>query len=220
MIERKTMTEPLSGDQLRAYLKRRAAGNPEDDELPMFILQQHQTDNLHFNLRFEVANGLMSWALPDAPWPNPEAKRAAVPVPDYPLDRALFEGPNLDGQYGGGVVLLWDAGTYRLMDVEDPLDPQAMLKAISAGKVQVWLEGQKLKGGWSLVRSGVDNAWVFEKMRDDHADPEANLPTRRPESVLSGHTIQDWTGFDIESPRALGDRGDEGNLYGGRRPDA
>lgn len=214
------MTQALSGDQLRAYLERRIAGDMESDELPMFVLQQHQTDNLHFNLRFEVADNFVSWALPDAPWPNPEAKRAAMPVPDYPLDRALFEGVNPPGEYGGGVILLWDAGTYRLMDVDDPLDPQAMLKAIDAGKVQVWLEGQKLKGGWSLMRSGADNAWVFEKMRDDHADPDANLPTRRPESVLSGRTIQDWTGFDIESPRALGDRGDEGNMYGGRRPDA
>jgi DNA ligase D-like protein (predicted 3'-phosphoesterase) len=214
------MTQALSGDQLRAYLERRIAGDVNSDEPPMFILQQHQTDNLHFNLRFEVAANFLSWALPDAPWPNPEAKRAAVPITDYPLDRALFEGVNAPGEYGGGVVLLWDAGTYRLVDADDPLDPQAMLKAIDAGRVQVWLEGQKLKGGWRLHRSGVDNTWVFEKMRDDHADPDANLPNRRPESVLSGRTIQDWTGFDIESPRALGDRGDEGNMYGGRRPDA
>ena len=214
------MTEPRSGDQLRAYLERRIAGDNVDDELPMFILQQHQTDNLHFNLRFEVAADFVSWALPDAPWPNPEAKRAAVPTVDYPLDRALFEGANSDGEYGGGVILLWDAGTYRLMDADDPLDPQAMLKAAKEGKVQVWLEGQKLRGGWTLMRSGSDNAWVFEKMHDEHADPDANLPTRRPESVLSGRTIQDWTGFDIESSRALGDRGDEGNMYGGRRPDA
>jgi DNA ligase D-like protein (predicted 3'-phosphoesterase) len=214
------MSQALSGDQLRAYLERRASGDIKADELPMFILQQHQTDNLHFNLRFEVAADFVSWALPDAPWPNPEAKRAAVPVPDYPLDRALHEGANPAGEYGGGVILLWDAGAYRLLEADDPLDPQAMLKAIDAGRVQVWLEGQKLRGGWSLHRSGADNAWVFEKLRDDHADPEANLPTRRPESVLSGRTIQDWTGFDIESPRALGDRGDEGNMYGGRRPDA
>lgn len=214
------MTQPFSGEQLAAYLRRRAAGNITDGELPMFILQQHQTDNLHFNLRFEVGDDLASWALPDAPWPNPEAKRAAVPVADYPLDRATFEGQNPSDEYGGGVILLWDAGTYRLLDADDPLDAQAMLKAIDAGRVRVWLEGQKLKGGWGLHRSGADNAWVFEKLHDEHADPDANLPTRRPESVLSGRTIQDWTGFDIESPRALGDRGDEGNMYGGRRPDA
>ena len=214
------MTEPLNEAQLRAYLERRASGNIQADELPMFILQQHQTDNLHFNLRFEVAAGFASWALPDAPWPNPEAKRAAVPVPDYPLDRGTFEGENAPGEYGGGVILLWDAGTYRLLDAEDPVDPQAMLQAIDAGRVQVWLEGRKLRGGWSLHRSGADMAWIFEKLHDDHVDPEANLPTRRPESVLSGRTIQDWTGFDIESLRVLGDRGDEGNMYGGRRPDA
>ncbi len=214
------MTQPLSGDGLRDYLERRAGGQADPNEPPMFVLQQHQSDDLHFNLRFEVAQSFLSWALPDAPWPNPEAKRAAVQTEDYPLERATFEGDNPPGEHGGGVLLLWDAGSYRLLDADDPYDPQAMLQAADKGRLQVWLDGQKLRGGWSLMRSGGDNAWVLEKMRDEHADPDANLPSRRPESVLSGQRMEDLTGFDPESPRALGDRGDEGNLYGGRRPDA
>ena len=212
------MTEPMSDNGLREYLERHARGEADASEAPVFVLQQHQAGDLHFNLRFEVAQSFLSWALPDAPWPNPEAKRAAVPIEDYPLDRATFEGQG--DEYGGGMVLLWDAGTYRLLDAEDPYDPQAMLQAAGKGKLQVWLDGQKLRGGWSLMRSGGDSAWVLEKMHDEHADPEANLPSRQPESVLSGRRIEDLTGFDPTSPRALGDRGDEGNLYGGRRPDA
>ncbi len=214
------MTETMSDNGLRVYLERHARGEADAAEPPMFVLQQHQAGDLHFNLRFEVAQSFLSWRLPDAPWPNPEAKRAAVQIEDHPLDRATFEGVNPPGEYGGGIQLLWDAGAYRLLEAEDPYDPQAMLQAADKGRLRVWLDGQKLKGGWSLMRSGGDNAWVLEKMHDEHADPDANLPSRRPESVLSGQRIEDLTGFDPESPHALGDRGDEGNLYGGRRPDA
>jgi len=214
------MTQTLSGDGLREYLERHARGEADVNEPPMFVLQQHQTGDMHFNLRFEVATDFLSWRLPDAPWPNPEAKRAAIQIEDYPLDRATFEGANPPGQYGGGVLLLWDAGSYRLLGADDPYDPQAVLRAAGEGNVQVWLDGQKLRGGWSLMRSGADNAWVLEKMHDEYSDPDANLPNRRPESVLSGQRIEDLTGFDPESSRALGDRGDEGNLYSGRRRDA
>ncbi len=214
------MTEPMSGAGLRDYLERHARGEADPNEPPMFVLHQHQAGDMHFNLRFEVAQSFLSWRLPDAPWPNPEAKRAAIPVADYPLERATFEGANPAGEYGGGAMLVWDAGPFRLLEADDPHDPQAMLQATDKGRLQVWLDGQKLRGGWSLMRSGGDSAWVLEKMHDEHADPDANLPSRRPESVLSGQRIEDLTGFDPQSTRALGDRGDEGNLYGGRRPDA
>jgi DNA polymerase Ligase (LigD) len=108
-----TMTQPVSGDGLREYLERHARGETDVNEPPMFVLQQHQAGDMHFNQGFEVAADSLSGRRPDAPWPNPEAKRAAVQIEDYPLDRATFEGANPPGQYGGGVLLLRDAGGYR-----------------------------------------------------------------------------------------------------------
>ena len=117
-------------------------------------------------------------------------------------------------------MLRWDAGSYRLLGAGGGPDPNAMDEAVDRGKLQVWLDGWKLHGGWNLMRSGEENAWVLEKMHDEYADPDADLPNRWPESVLSGRRIADLTGIHPTSPRTFGDRGEEGNLHESREPDA
>ncbi len=59
------ITQPVSGDGLREYLERHARGEADVNEPPMFVLQQHQTGDMHFNLRFEAVDDFPSWRLPD-----------------------------------------------------------------------------------------------------------------------------------------------------------
>ena len=65
-------------------------------------------------------------------------------VEDHPLDYGGFEGTIPKGEYGGGTVMLWDRGTWEPLD-----DPHEGLKE---GKLHFRLHGERLKGGWALVR--------------------------------------------------------------------
>jgi DNA ligase D-like protein (predicted 3'-phosphoesterase) len=124
--------------------------------------------------------------VPKGPSTDPSDKRLAREVEDHPLDYADFEGRIPDDEYGGGCVIVWDAGPYRSLreaSVTDQLDH---------GKLEIWLEGKKLRGGYALIRTrmrGDDRNWLLVKMDDDGADARRNPVSTEPESVLSGRTV-------------------------------
>ncbi len=102
-----------------------------------------------------------------------------------------FEGTIPEGEYGGGTVLVWDAGTYKNIKRKNGR-LIAMEKAYENGQVEIELHGKKLKGGYALIRTGKpsDKRWLLIKMRDDYADARRNPVTSEPGSVLSGKTIE------------------------------
>ncbi len=117
-----------------------------------------------------------------------------MPTEDHPLDYADFEGVIPEDEYGGGTVLVWDAGSYgNLMAEKDK--PLGMAESIRAGHVEVWLEGRKLRGGYALVRTGAkqgdDQRWLLVKMKDREADARRNPTSTEPDSVLSGRALKD-----------------------------
>src|SRR3954449_10173478 len=160
--------------------KRRRRGEPR------FVIQKHDASTLHYDFRLEVDGTLRSWAVPKGPSTDPREKRLAVEVEDHPLDYADFEGVIGDG-YGSGAVIVWDAGTYRNLD-----EDRSMAEALEAGHARVWLEGHKLRGGWSLVRTGrsAKPQWLLIKRRDEGADARRRPQSTQPESVKSGRTIE------------------------------
>jgi DNA ligase D-like protein (predicted 3'-phosphoesterase) len=153
---------------------------------PRFVIQQHAATTLHFDFRLEVDGVLKSWAVPKGPSTDPREKRLAVEVEDHSLDYADYEGRIGEG-YGAGRVIVWDAGTWR------PLTDGPAGEALDNGHLSFWLEGEKLRGGWTLQRTsaGEKPQWLLIKRRDEGADARRNPVTSQPESVLSGRTIDD-----------------------------
>jgi DNA ligase D-like protein (predicted 3'-phosphoesterase) len=154
---------------------------------PVFVVQEHDASTHHYDLRLEVDGVLVSWSVPKGPSTDPKDKRLAVQTEDHPMEYAEFEGAIPRGEYGGGSVIVWDAGTYRNLTEQDgrAVDMRA---ALEDGHVSVWLEGRKLVGGWSLTRTGKD--WILVKRRDGEADARRNPVSTQRESVLSGHTVK------------------------------
>lgn len=155
---------------------------------PRFVIQKHNASKLHYDFRLEVNGVLKSWAIPKGPSTDPGQKRLAIPTEDHPVDYIDFEGIIPEGNYGAGTVIVWDTGAYRNLRKDSSMD-----KAIAEGHVDIQLEGKKLKGGFALIQTGKGNRkfWLFFKKRDEEADSEHDILIDRPESVLSGSTIEE-----------------------------
>ncbi len=158
-----------------------------------FVIQKHAATRLHYDFRLEMEGVLRSWAVPKGPSLDPAEKRLSVHVEDHPLDYGDFEGVIPKGQYGGGTVLLWDSGTWEPLE-GDPVE------AYRKGRLKFRLDGEKLQGGWMLVRTGGragseygKENWLLIKERDEAARPGSGdaIVRERPESVESGLTIEE-----------------------------
>ena len=165
-------------------------GKSGSSEKPLFVIQKHDASNLHYDLRLEMDGVLKSWAVPKGPSTDPREKRLAMPTEDHPLGYADFEGVIPEGEYGAGTVLVWDTGSYRNLRFEKKDDGLSMAESHKDGKIEVWLEGRKIKGGYALIRTGNDDRWLLVKMNDDEADARRNPVSTEPTSVLSGRTLE------------------------------
>jgi len=147
-----------------------------------FVVQKHHARKLHYDFRLEFDGTLKSWAVPKGPSLDPTDKRLAVHVEDHPLDYIDFEGDIPEKQYGAGHVDVWDIGTW-----EPQGDPVAAYKA---GKITFRLDGEKLQGGWTLVRTrlpgGSKEQWLLIKEKDEAARSakEYDITEAEPDSVL------------------------------------
>jgi DNA ligase D-like protein (predicted 3'-phosphoesterase) len=156
------------------------------------VVQKHAAKKLHYDFRLEVEGVLKSWAVPKGPSLNPAEKRLAVPTEDHPLEYAHFEGVIPEGEYGAGTVLVWDIGTFRNL-TEKKGKPVPLAEAVAHGHVKVWLQGKKLRGGFSLTRfkTGKDEAWLLVKNQDEMADARRDPVAEEPDSALSGRSLEE-----------------------------
>ncbi|EJL87087.1 DNA ligase D [Polaromonas sp. CF318] len=183
-------------DSLKSYRAKRdfsrtpepAQGGTRSDKALSFVIQKHDARNLHYDFRLELQGALKSWAVPKGPSLDPAVKRMGVRVEDHPISYAGFEGSIPARQYGAGDVIVWDRGLWTPHG-----DPARSLKA---GKLKFELHGEKLKGGWTLVRmrgrgDESHEPWLLIKEHDEHARPEKDYDVlqAQPNSVLSGRPL-------------------------------
>jgi bifunctional non-homologous end joining protein LigD len=151
----------------------------------IFAVQKHAATRLHYDFRLEIGGVLKSWAVPKQfPMARSE-KRLAMQVEDHPREYGGFEGIIPRGQYGGGTVMLWDAGICEVLETT----PDAALRE---GKLVLRLEGQKLKGHWTLVHLRArddrsENAWLLIKSAETLRPISKREDDR---SLLSGRTMK------------------------------
>ncbi|HKG45425.1 MAG TPA: non-homologous end-joining DNA ligase [Pyrinomonadaceae bacterium] len=140
-----------------------------------FVIQKHAASHLHYDFRLEMHDVLKSWSVPKGPPFTKDERRLAMPTEDHPSDYLEFEGIIPKGQYGGGTVMVWDIGTYDLIEGN-----------YYKGFLRFHLNGTKLKGEWTLnrfasaknetdkkdkwhlIKTG-DNTRVVSKARDDQS---------------------------------------------------
>ncbi|HEU0302723.1 MAG TPA: DNA polymerase ligase N-terminal domain-containing protein, partial [Longimicrobium sp.] len=162
--------------------------HPEGDVL-FFCVQKHAASHLHYDFRLELDGVLKSWAVPKGPSLDPSVKRLAVHVEDHPVEYGVFEGIIPKKEYGGGTVMLWDRGTWT----PDGDARQGYRK----GHLRFHLQGERLSGGWHLVRSrrgeeGQKEQWLLFKDDDDAARPESEgiVTEEFTTSVETGRTME------------------------------
>jgi bifunctional non-homologous end joining protein LigD len=129
-----------------------------------FVVHEHHASRLHYDFRLEIEGVLKSWAIPKGPSMNPADKRLAVMVEDHPLEYGDYEGIIPQGNYGAGPVLIWDSGEFS--PEEEPIS------ALTKGKLSFTLDGNKLKGGFSLALMkgrGSGKDWLLIKKKDSSA---------------------------------------------------
>ena len=157
-----------------------------------FVVQKHAAKNLHYDFRLELEGVLKSWAVPKGPSLDPKVKRLAMHVEDHPYDYRNFEGTIPEGEYGAGEVIVWDEGTYHAINTDDRNESEKILKeGYKKGDFKFYLEGQKLKGEFVLVKmkNRGEKQWLLIKHQDKFASTKDILDEDR--SVLSDRTIED-----------------------------
>jgi bifunctional non-homologous end joining protein LigD len=154
---------------------------------PQFCVQRHHATHLHYDFRLEVDGALKSWAVPKGPTLDPSIKRLAMMVEDHPLEYGGFEGVIPKGNYGAGSVMLWDRGTYEVLDAGVSAEDQ-----LKRGDFKFRLHGEKISGDFAIVRTkrGKGNEWLLLKKKDGSAKPGWDTEDYAT-SVVSGRTQEE-----------------------------
>jgi len=115
----------------------------------IYVIQRHQARNLHWDLRLERDGVLISWAVPKEPPTDKGIRRLAIQTEDHPIEYGLFQGEIAEGEYGAGIVELWDTGKYETEKWEKD-------------EIIVIIKGKRLHGRYCLIRfKKVENGWLF-----------------------------------------------------------
>lgn len=185
---------PLNGYKQKRNFKQSpepvAKAANHSDKL-IFVVQRHKATRLHYDFRLEMEGVLKSWAIPKGPSLNPADKRLAVMVEDHPYEYKDFKGVIPPGNYGAGIVEIWDSGYYTDNPNSGKKAEKELLKSLKSGHLKIILHGKKLKGEFTLtkLKKAKDNAWLLIKNKDKYAlqeayDSEADTPKDSPINQL------------------------------------
>ncbi len=131
-----------------------------------FVIQEHHARRLHWDVRLERDGVLASWAVPKGLPTDPATVRLAVRTEDHPIEYLEFSGEIPKGEYGGGSMTIWDAGTYET-------------EKWNAREVIVRMHGERASGRFVFIRTdrggdGSKDNWLLR--RSDPAPDREPLP--------------------------------------------
>jgi bifunctional non-homologous end joining protein LigD len=170
-----------------------------------FVVQRHHASRLHYDFRLEMEGVLKSWAVPKGPSLDAADKRLAMQVEDHPVSYFDFEGTIPKGNYGGGTVMVWDAGTWEPLSPvpvkgEDvPGTEKEAVAMLAKGDLKFRLKGTRLNGDFALVHikarrpGSKGNEWLLIKKKDDHVVEGFNIDAYDT-SILTGRTMAQIAG--------------------------
>ena len=166
-----------------------------------FVVEMHDARQLHYDLRLELDGVMKSWAVMRGPSLDPADRRLAVRTEDHSL--ADFENASPRGEHGGAAVMLWDRGRWQPRG-----DPR---EDLDKGVLKFDLEGERLKGGFALVRLGKKaresrENWILIKERDAHAERDGRVSDHWMNSIITGRAM-DAIGEPADGRRAVKRRG-------------
>jgi bifunctional non-homologous end joining protein LigD len=142
-----------------------------------FVVQKHAASHLHYDFRLEMHEVLKSWAVPKGVPYELNQRRLGMAVEDHPIEYLEFEGIIPEGQYGGGTVMVWDIGTYELIEGN-----------YYKGNLQIYLSGKKLKGEWHLSKDRkTEKNWYLLKTGAAMKPPSSKKENA---SALTGRTME------------------------------
>ncbi len=160
---------------------------------PIFVIQKHHASTLHYDFRLQIGNILKSWVIPKGPSLDPHMKRLAVLTTDHTLDYADFEGTIPAGEYGAGKVIAWDRGSYENITTQNGR-PISIDEAFENGEITIFLQGEKLKGMFSLILMKKQNEpknWLMIKHDDPYADDQFDPVIELPNSIISNKSVDE-----------------------------
>jgi bifunctional non-homologous end joining protein LigD len=186
-----TSTRPRKGGAaLAAYDAKRNFGRTAEPtpDLPRrstqgskrrFVVQKHAASHLHYDFRIEMQDVLKSWAVPKGVPFKKNETHSAFQTEDHPLGYLQFEGIIPRGEYGGGTVMVWDIGTYEIVEGN-----------YWKGFLAIFLSGKKLKGEWTLQRIESENGKTKWLLRKTNGNAKLISAKRDDSSALTGRTMQ------------------------------
>ena len=160
-----------------------SSGKEKSSAKLTFVVQRHDASHLHYDFRLEMDGVLKSWAVPKGPSMKAGERRLAVHVEDHPLAYGKFYGEIPEGNYGAGIVEIWDNGTYVPLEPDNSKSAEKLLlHQYYKGDLKFILKGKYLKGAFALVRmnDGTDKNWLLIKKSDEHAVKSYNIASLDP----------------------------------------
>ncbi|MCX5045650.1 ATP-dependent DNA ligase [Aldersonia sp. NBC_00410] len=185
--------DPSGADKLARYRSMRnpeltpepvPAAAPKPSEGNAFVIHEHHARRLHWDVRLERDGVLACWAVPKGVPETPAENRLAVHTEDHPIEYLDFSATIPKGQYGGGVMTIWDTGTY---ETEKWRDDEVIIR----------LHGQQVQGRFALIRTGGKN-WLMHRMKSDSetdsgtALPRGLAPMLATTGTVDGLGEQQW----------------------------
>jgi DNA ligase D-like protein (predicted 3'-phosphoesterase) len=129
----------------------RPEGAVSDSIQRRFVVHKHQARHLHYDFRLEIDGVLKSWAVPKGVPLESGVKRLAVQVEDHPVEYIDFSGKIPEGQYGAGIVEIWDSGNYELAKQHPD-------------RLEFILCGDKISGIYVLIHTDKNNWLLMRRM--------------------------------------------------------